>query len=447
MLTLMTTQLHAGDLTTQQLAENLKMIDNMSAIKNYDAMDVILDFKDAYKDNKNQLNIPFLNEQLAHYIAFGKLLSYDGSFIPPVEGHLVKKAEATSNERNDIFITLLTAAKANGHNDQSVSHFLKNYYKIAPEEIQGHIGMAAYYARMAEVLIQNPQITTFDLINSVDVEFLEGTFVLMKKIDKNAYFKRQDIRFYPVEIYAQQHNNIPLGLSKEQKLRTMPPILQKHQWLEGDILHHKPNVSSNVIVSYFGNVKPTSLYRQGSNFILPMAPYVHPYHPVLYSGYIHVAYDLKPTQKIKDFFGEQDIRQCYLVAQGIGGSPDNQLLRLHGFIHGKNASRINKSVNVTAKILPIKDEPHMSFSDNNVEKTSGVHCHDGVASPNNFALKGWKEGLFNGEFQAFGVYLPESHTATLIIVGHGFIVEHASELAGEPILTPKAAAYLDNLLK
>jgi hypothetical protein len=334
-----------------------------------------------------------------------------------------------------------------------VSHFLKNYYGTAPQEIQMHVGMAAYYARMAEMVIETRgQRATPDLIRDINKEFPPDAFDFMTKGDKNAYFNRPDINFDPITTFLRQQKDIPLALTEEQKGRALVSILKKHHWLEEDILHHTPNVSSHETVSYFGNVKPTSLYGQigdhgkSFNYILPMAPYVHMYMPELYFGYTHVAYALKPTQKIRDFFGKQDIRQYYLVVQGLQGEPNNQLLRLHGFIHGKQAKYINKSINVTAEILPIKNEAPITFSNDGVNQTSGVHCHDGVASPNNFALKGWKGGIFDAGWQAFGVYLHESHTATLIIVGQKFIKEHESERAGQPLLTPEAAVYLDTLL-
>lgn len=230
--------------------------------------------------------------------------------------------------------------------------------------------------------------------------------------------------------------------------RSLSHVLRSYHWLEETHLEHIPPIIGPGTTSYYGNVEPTSLYKLDTHFVLPTAPYVHPYDPIIGYDYVHAAYSLSPTLTIKAFFEGMDVEHSFLIAQKLVQTPEPQLLRLHGFIHGTNAGVVNANVSVAAQILSLDDNPVVSFVGGSPVHTDGVHCHDGVASPSNFALHGWQEMVFEiaPYWQAFGLYLPASKTAALMIMGQTFFDETMTQAMGEPILTEEAAQYLGHLL-
>lgn len=230
--------------------------------------------------------------------------------------------------------------------------------------------------------------------------------------------------------------------------RSLVYVLETQDWLieEKPILTSPQTSLQDSIVAYYGNVPPTSLYKQDKVFFLPTTPVVHTYNPIFNFGFVEAVYSVVPNEKVKDFFGKSDISCCFIVMQRLINDTTPQLLRLHGFIHGEDAGRKNSSLSVSVEI--INKDDRILFADGKTSQTNTVHCHDGVASPNNFALKGWDEGIYMDEpyWQSFGVYLPATRTATLIITGQNILDRELSEMMMSPILTYGAEAYLRSLL-
>lgn len=224
-------------------------------------------------------------------------------------------------------------------------------------------------------------------------------------------------------------------------------LLAKQQWLlDEEAIDPIPSSGkTGKTLTYFGNVAPTSLYRQEGTYFLPMAPVIYKYNPDFYPGYIEAAYELKPTIGIKSFFGKSDITKCFLIFQNIV-SGDKQLLRLHGFVHGAEAGTVNANVAVAVELINHHDPVY--FTGSALTKTDAVYCHGGVASPNNFELVGLKDDLYTTApyWQSVSLYLPATKTAALLILGNNKIDFDLSEFMGNLILTEKFKEYFYQLL-
>lgn len=228
---------------------------------------------------------------------------------------------------------------------------------------------------------------------------------------------------------------------------SMDYVLKCYQWLgEQESLSAKPVTDLNKTVTYYGNVQPTSLYKHEDIYFLPTAPVIHTYNPTIGYDYIDVAYSLAPNEQIKTFFGKQDITTCFIVMQQLIEDSAPQLLRLHGFVHGPDAGTKNAGVSVPVELIN-KDDV-IQFSNGSSSQVNSVHCHDGVASPDNFDLKGWDPRIYLNEpyYQSFGVYLPSLRTAALIVVGQNILDKNMSAKVGTPILSDEAQAHLVKLL-
>lgn len=226
-------------------------------------------------------------------------------------------------------------------------------------------------------------------------------------------------------------------------------VLKQAGWMEyHENLGFKPVIKQDETVSYLGNVPPTNLYKCESHYILPTAPYVHPYNPVFDYDYVYGAFQLRPTEKIKEFFNVPEVSQCYFVAQRIVETKEGQLLRLHGFAHGVNAGNLNVNKNVQVQIKPIKGSFEILFSDQSQVKNESVFVHGGVASPNNFLLKGFKSEVYQqGPFwQAISIYLPETKACALIVLGHQIFDMDLSLFLQEPVLVNEAVSFLESLI-
>ena len=225
-------------------------------------------------------------------------------------------------------------------------------------------------------------------------------------------------------------------------------VLRAHQWLNEavSLTSAPPSLTSDESVAYYGDAPPTTLYKQGKIAFLPAAPVVYTYDPTISYNYIAAAYSLPPTASIKSFFGGRNIVQFFLVLQRLIDDSTPQLLRLHGFIHGANAGSLNAVIEVAAEL--INHEEPIFFSNNTLWQVNSVHCHDGVASPSNFALTGLNDKIYTSEpfWQSVGVYLPTTQTATLIVFGHNMVDYELSELRNTPVLTLDFKGYLENLL-
>jgi hypothetical protein len=227
-------------------------------------------------------------------------------------------------------------------------------------------------------------------------------------------------------------------------------VLKNQHWLsEEDQLMLRPiPPATDEIIAYYGNVPPTSLYKQDKVYYLPTAPVVYIYNPVFSWEYIDVAYSLTPTEAIKNFFGKPEMSNFFLVFQKLIHDRVPQLLRLHGFIHGSNAGIIgNSNVQVAVELMSFEEQP-ITFINENPLQTNSVHYHDGVASPNNFDLIGVKEDIYTMApvWQSLGIYLPETKTATLIVMGQNIIDQNLSFQAEEPVLDDMFKVYFEKLL-
>lgn len=232
--------------------------------------------------------------------------------------------------------------------------------------------------------------------------------------------------------------------------RSLSQVLKNQNWLnDEEHLISRPILPVvDEAVGYYGNVPPTSLYKQGKVYFLPTAPIIHTYNPIFSWGYVDAAYSLRPTDQIKKFFGKSELVNCFLVFQKLIDDKTPQLLRLHGFIHGTNAGAIvDSSVQVAVELMSHEELP-ITFSNKNPVQTNTVHCHGGVASPSNFDLIGVNEYVYTSIplWQSLGVYLPATRTATLIVMGQNILDQELSSMAGEPILDFPFNAYLERLL-
>lgn len=229
---------------------------------------------------------------------------------------------------------------------------------------------------------------------------------------------------------------------------SLEQTLKDEHWLSEDtVLVSKPSsLISGEVVSYYGNVPSTTLYKQGKIAFLPAAPVIYTYNPIINFGYIDAAYSLTPTDQIKSFFGKSEIVNCFLVLQKIINDSTPQLLRLHGFIHGVDAGAVNASLDVSVEL--INHDTPLLFTPSTPTQSGSVHCHGGMASPNNFALLGFDDKTYTYEpfWQSLGIYLPETKTAALIIMGQNILDYWFSEIEGVPILVPEFKLYLENLL-
>ena len=245
----------------------------------------------------------------------------------------------------------------------------------------------------------------------------------------------------PIQVYSGDES----PLFEDIETQKLSNILKTAGWIDyHEGISLTPTVATNETVAYVGNVPPTSLYKLDHRYILPVAPYVHPYHPDFDCDYVFAAVELKSTEALKTFFSGVEINKAFIVAQQLINPSESQLLRLHGFIHGVNAASANASTPVTAEIKPIHGVREILFSDNATSKTDSVHTHEGVASPCNFALKGFKPEVFDFLpcWQATALYLPQTKTATLLIFGQSFNDEGLSLHYGEPVLTKEASVFL-----
>jgi hypothetical protein len=232
--------------------------------------------------------------------------------------------------------------------------------------------------------------------------------------------------------------------------QSLSGVLKNQNWLskEDQLMVRPISPANDEIIAYYGNVPPTSLYKQDKTYYLPTAPVVYVYNPVFNWGYVDVAYSLIPTEAIKKFFGQPEMLNCFLVFQRLIDDNVPQLLRLHGFIHGSNAGTIgNSSVQVAVELMSFEEQP-ITFTNKNPVQTNSVHCHGGVASPSNFDLIGVKEDIYTMApvWQSLGIYLPATKTATLIVMGQNIIDHKLSFQGGEPILDDSFRNYFEKLL-
>ena len=256
-----------------------------------------------------------------------------------------------------------------------------------------------------------------------------------------------------ISIQKEEEDSFDYSFMEQQlamQEQSLTEVLTQQNWLtkESQLMVRPIPPLQDETVAYYGNVPPTSLYKEGKIYYLPTAPVIHSYNPILSWGYVEAAYSLAPTEQIKNFFKKPEMANCFLVFQKLIDDKTPQLLRLHGFIHGINAGSIkNSSVQVGVELISF-EEQSISFTNKNPLQTNSVHCHDGVASPSNFDLIGVNEDVYTGApvWQSLGVYLPATNTATLIVMGANIIDHELSFQSGKPIFDSNFKTYFEKLL-
>ena len=215
-------------------------------------------------------------------------------------------------------------------------------------------------------------------------------------------------------------------------------------------------------VLYVGNVPPSPLYsdKNLNLFYFPQAPYITTYHPNRCQC-IHAAFELPFSEGFRKFFNlgsEEKLSRVFIVAQEFSERVEvdavldaakkkiikpavvdsTQRLRLHGLVRGGQPG----NQQVAVRVSPLAQGPLITLKTD--IHGGSVHTHDGVASPNNFALQGIDQKLYeSSEFQGFSIYLPEYQTATLIILCQKFWTNPL-----EPgILTKEAENFLSTIFQ
>lgn len=147
--------------TVESLSEKVGLPSHCGTQKPYSAMSVINNLTDLYKNNIYKGDeLDMFNQQVAHYICFGKFKKNTNEFIPDTADNLVSGTRATTPQVKDIFNLFLWGAMRYDPVSSMYSlagHMKFNFNDNKDAKIKGHLKGAYTLSSMASSIISSYQ--------------------------------------------------------------------------------------------------------------------------------------------------------------------------------------------------------------------------------------------------------------------------------------------------